>query len=146
MWSTCISCKTYYATICIRARDENAILVCPTEDTSDQCTLILCNDIGAPLDSKYIDFEPLHLAITQYHVAAASASFVYVWQFRTLMSKLTSVDAGTNTLRRREGRERCCHVERFFIGLTTYANATHSFFATLSHFAEGASTSMTPGS
>ena len=68
--------------------------------------LLLCNAIGSPLDSKHIDVEPSFLSVTPYHVVAASHSFVYVWQYRTLMSKLTSVDLGTGSLRRKEGRER----------------------------------------
>ena len=49
------------------------------------------------LDSKYIDVSPTFLCITAHHVCAASADFVYVWQYRTLMSKLTSVDTGTSS-------------------------------------------------
>jgi len=44
-------------------------------------------------------------------VVAASADAVYVWQYRTLTNKLTSVDAGTGSLRRKEGRERCWHID-----------------------------------
>ena len=73
--------------------------------------LLLCNAIGSPLDSKYIDVEPSYLTVTPYHVIAASHSFLYVWQYRTLMSKLTSVDLGTGSLRRKEGRERCFHID-----------------------------------
>ena len=73
--------------------------------------LNLCNAIGSPVDCKYIDVEPTFLTVTPYHVVAASHSFVYVWQYRTLMSKLTSVDLGAGSLRRREGRERCFHID-----------------------------------
>ena len=49
--------------------------------------LILCNAIGSPVDSKYIEVEPKYLTITNYHVIAASDEVVYVWQFRTSFSK-----------------------------------------------------------
>ena len=44
-------------------------------------------------------------------MVAASADFVYVWHYRTLMSKLTSVDSGGSSLRRKEGRERSFHID-----------------------------------
>ena len=80
-------------------------------NTNPQYQLNLCNAIGSPLDSKLIEVEPTYVAITPYHVVAASHSFVYVWQYRTLMSKLTSVDLGAGSLRRKEGRERCFHID-----------------------------------
>jgi len=105
----------------IRASNENCVLATRFDDSaaSNQHVLILCNDIGSPLDTKYIDFEPTFLCITAYHVIAASADFVYVWQYRTLMSKLTSVDSGTGSLRRREGRERCFHIDDVLSAATT---------------------------
>ena len=97
--------------LAIRATKENCVLATQAEDASGQHVLVLCNAIGSPLESKYIDFEPSYLCITAYHVCAASADYLYVWQYRTLMSKLTSVDSGAGSLRRTEGRERCFHVD-----------------------------------
>jgi WD repeat-containing protein 35 len=94
----------------VRAASENCVLAMQT-DSNPQYMLLLCNAIGSPLDSKYIDVEPTYLTVTPYHVVAASHSFLYVWQYRTLMSKLTSVDLGTGSLRRKEGRERCFHID-----------------------------------
>ncbi len=42
---------------------------------------------------RYIDTEPVFLAMTSYHVIVASKTNVYVWQYRTPVSKLTSVSA-----------------------------------------------------
>lgn len=59
--------------------------------------LILCNAIGTPIDSKYIDIEPLHVTMTRYHVVVASEETVYIWQYSTALSKLTSIDvSGTH--------------------------------------------------
>jgi WD repeat-containing protein 35 len=63
------------------------------------------------LPTRYIDVKPDFLSITAHHVVAASADFVYVWHYRTLMSKLTSVDSGGSSLRRKEGRERSFHID-----------------------------------
>jgi len=98
--------------LAVRAAKENCVLATQADDSTGQYVLVLCNAIGSPLDSKcpsnsiptpsrtatshlshhhnhhfalgrYIDFEPMHLCITGYHVCAASADFVYVWQVTT---------------------------------------------------------------
>ena len=79
-------------------------------DEDSQFVLILCNAIGSPVDSKYIPVEPQFLVMTEFHVIAASADVIYVWQYRSLVSKLTSLDADGG-LRRKEGRERIFHVD-----------------------------------
>jgi len=95
----------------IKACAENCVLATRADDDPNQFILVLCNAIGSPLDSKYIDVKPDFLSITAHHVVAASADFVYVWHYRTLMSKLTSVDSGGSSLRRKEGRERSFHID-----------------------------------
>mmetsp|Transcript_9052 Transcript_9052/g.14851 ORF Transcript_9052/g.14851 Transcript_9052/m.14851 type:complete len:1200 (+) Transcript_9052:114-3713(+) len=94
----------------IRASGENCVLATRADDNSGQFILILCNAIGSPVDSKYIDVEPLYLAMTPYHIVAASEDVVYVWQYRTSVSKLTSADS-SGMLRRKEGRERVFHID-----------------------------------
>jgi WD repeat-containing protein 35 len=69
-----------------------------------QYTVTLCNAIGSPVDAKHVSVHPDHVAMTPFHVAVASADTLYVWNFRTQVSRLTSVDS--NSLRRKEGRER----------------------------------------
>ena len=96
--------------IAIRACGEHCILATSGEE-SGQYILILCNAIGSPIDSKYIEVEPLFITMTPYHVMAASESFVYVWQYRTLVSKLTSVDTSAMNVSRKDGRERVFHID-----------------------------------
>ena len=64
--------------------------------------LILCNAIGTPLESKYIDMEPLYVTITNTHVIAASKEAFYVWQFKNI-KKLASLEVSG---KRRGGSER----------------------------------------
>lgn len=71
--------------------------------------LILCNAIGSPVDSKYIDIEPKYLSITHYHVIAASDDVVYVWQFRTSFSKVLSTDV--TGVARKDVREKLFHID-----------------------------------
>ena len=47
-----------------------------------QWALIVCNAIGSPIDSKYIDIEPKYVAVTQTHVIAANTSYFYAWNFQ----------------------------------------------------------------
>jgi hypothetical protein len=144
----------------IHASGENCVLVTATEDEpdpvsgivltregpiadstglpiADQYILILCNAIGSPVDSKYIDVRPDYVAMTPFHIIAASTDTLYLWQYRTQVStrlllsfssrlqavhvyfylgplaqvsKLTSVES-SSSLRRKEGRERIFHVD-----------------------------------
>lgn len=101
--------------ISIRAAGENCVFATKTDDGSGQFILILCNAIGSPVDSKYIDIEPVFLAMSPYHVIVASTELVYVWQYRTPVTKLTSLagTAGAQASKpiRKEGRERVFHVD-----------------------------------
>lgn len=97
--------------IAIRAAGENCVFATRTDDASGQFILILCNAIGSPVDSKYIDTEPTFLAMTPYHVIVASADQVYVWQYRTPVSKLTSLRAKSTHTRLKDGREQSFHID-----------------------------------
>ena len=124
--------------LAIQASGENCTLVCANEESSitqdetqdtgtgatpisifssasavtslpQQYSLILCNAIGSPVDTKIINVAPDFITMTPFHVAVASSDTLYVWHYRTQVSKLTSADS--NLLRRKEGRERTFHVE-----------------------------------
>ncbi|KAJ0409897.1 hypothetical protein P43SY_005791 [Pythium insidiosum] len=56
-----------------------------------QYSLILCDTIGSPIETKVIDFEPLFVAMTPRHVVAAAADVIYVWQYRNSSAKLTGL-------------------------------------------------------
>ncbi|KAM8834110.1 WD repeat-containing protein 35 [Synchiropus picturatus] len=72
--------------------------------------LILCNSIGTPLDSKYIDIEPLFVTMTKTHVIAASKEAFYIWQYR-VAKKLTAFEINQVTRTKKEGRERFYHID-----------------------------------
>jgi len=50
-------------------------------DSEDQAVLVLCNAIGSPIDTKYIDWDPEYMAMTPSHVVIASSNMVYIWQY-----------------------------------------------------------------
>ncbi|XP_016132225.1 WD repeat-containing protein 35 [Sinocyclocheilus grahami] len=72
--------------------------------------LVLCNSIGTPQDSKYIDIEPLFVTMTKTHVIAASKEAFYVWQYR-VAKKLTALEINQVAKTRKEGRERVYHID-----------------------------------
>ncbi|KAI1895144.1 hypothetical protein AGOR_G00103280 [Albula goreensis] len=72
--------------------------------------LVLCNSIGTPLDSKYIDIDPLFVTMTRTHVIAASKEAFYTWQYR-VAKKLTALEINQVAKTRKEGRERVYHVD-----------------------------------
>lgn len=90
--------------ITIRATGENCVFATRADDSTGQYILILCNTIGTPVDSKYIDIQPTHVALSSYHVIVASTETVYVWQFATSGSR-------NKINRREEGRELIFHID-----------------------------------
>ncbi|XP_010877761.2 WD repeat-containing protein 35 isoform X1 [Esox lucius] len=72
--------------------------------------LVLCNAIGTPLDSKYIDIDPLFVTMTKTHVVAASKEAFYTWQYR-VAKKLTAMEINQVARTRKEGRERVYHID-----------------------------------
>eukprot|EP00798_Chlamydomonas_sp_ICE-L_P009063 gene9063-16189_t len=94
--------------VAIQAFGDFCVLATKGENPGEYI-LILCNAIGSPVDSKYVEVEPKYLTITHYHVIAASDEVVYVWQFRTSFSKVLSTDI--SGVKRRELREKMFHID-----------------------------------
>ncbi|XP_056151968.1 WD repeat-containing protein 35 [Lampris incognitus] len=86
------------------------ILATKADDTHPQYVLVLCNSIGTPLDSKYIDIDPLFVTMTKTHVIAASKEAFYTWQYR-VAKKLTALEINQVARTRKEGRERVFHID-----------------------------------
>ncbi|XP_036398203.1 WD repeat-containing protein 35 isoform X2 [Megalops cyprinoides] len=86
------------------------ILATKADDSHPQYALVLCNSIGTPLDSKYIDIDPLFVTMTRTHVIAASKEAFYTWQYR-VAKKLTALEINQVAKTRKEGRERVYHID-----------------------------------
>ncbi|RHY35208.1 hypothetical protein DYB32_000267 [Aphanomyces invadans] len=113
--------------VAIKAAGDNAVLVSRIindqhQQLSDddapplpakQFSLVLCDTIGSPVESKLIDFEVLFLTMTPRHIIAASTDAIYVWQYRTTVSKLSSDNGSTSSTlpTTRGGRERIFYVD-----------------------------------
>ncbi|KAK7794863.1 hypothetical protein R5R35_002889 [Gryllus longicercus] len=82
---------------------EHCVLATKTED---QYGLMLCNAIGTPVDTKYMDIQPMWIAMNSTHVFAASQDNFLLWHYRTPKSRSTFVLAGS-----RQRKERLYHVD-----------------------------------
>jgi len=113
----------------IKAAGDNCILVTKTEDTAGQHIVILCNEIGSPIDSKYIDMPCSHVTITSMHVVVCSEDLIWVWQYRSAAAlKQDTVDphllAGSSTARK-DTWERLFSIEEVVLPLPPAELAAH---------------------
>lgn len=67
----------------LAAGGEHCCLLTQSEDDGRQNVLVLCNSIGTPMDSKFIDIEPRFMCMTGTHIVAATYNAVFVWQYTT---------------------------------------------------------------
>eukprot|EP00727_Mastigamoeba_balamuthi_P004271 m51a1_g13841 hypothetical protein (1211) ;mRNA; r:520608-525261 len=68
----------------IHSYGDRCVLTQKSDDGGpQQWVLIVCNAIGSPIDSKYIDIEPACVAMTGTHVIAANNAYFYAWHYQT---------------------------------------------------------------
>eukprot|EP01138_Halocafeteria_seosinensis_P016315 gb/GECG01016645.1/.p1 GENE.gb/GECG01016645.1/~~gb/GECG01016645.1/.p1 ORF type:complete len:1236 (+),score=172.06 gb/GECG01016645.1/:1-3708(+) len=96
----------------IRASKDHCILVTAAEEGNGEYILVLCDAIGSPVDTKHLDLEPKFVSLTSTHVVIANETTLYLWQYRSGVNRLTSVEGSTiSSLRRKEGREKVFHID-----------------------------------
>ncbi|XP_021346413.1 WD repeat-containing protein 35-like isoform X1 [Mizuhopecten yessoensis] len=93
--------------IAITACGDYCCLATKADEAVGQYVLVLCNSIGTPLDSKYVEIDPVYLTMTKTHIVAASKEAIYTWQFKNPKKLSTLEVAG----RRRTGTERLYHID-----------------------------------
>eukprot|EP00794_Sanderia_malayensis_P012081 gene12081-13325_t len=96
----------------ISAAGDHCVLSTKADDSTGQYVLVLCNAIGTPLDSRYIDIEPIYVAMTASHVIASSKEAFYAWQYKS-SKKLTTLELQQNPAKqgRKEGSEKMYHID-----------------------------------
>ena len=77
----------------IKAFGEFCVLITKIEENSDQYQLLLCNSIGSPVDSKFINIEPLYVTMSSTHIIVCSDEHIYVWQYKNAVSRLTTFES-----------------------------------------------------
>jgi WD repeat-containing protein 35 len=86
---------------------DHSLLVTKSEDSNQLWTLTLCNSIGCPVDTKKINIEPLFVSMNKTHIVLSSTDSIYVWQYRSQVSRLLSQD----TSKRKMGRENAFNID-----------------------------------
>lgn len=99
----------------IRSSEEYCVLVTKADDSSGQHIVIVCNDIGSPVDSKYMQLEPMHVAMTNSHVIATSEDVVYIWNYRSSVSRQAQGDLASAAAGMKQRRaEMMFHIDESF--------------------------------
>ncbi|XP_066155495.1 WD repeat-containing protein 35 [Euwallacea fornicatus] len=75
-WASTLYSISSYGDHCITATQSDA-------DNIGKYALILYNTLGTPVDGKYINIEPLAVAMNSYQVFAASKNNFVVWHYKT---------------------------------------------------------------
>ena len=65
--------------VSIKGCGDYCVLVSKVEDAESQWTLVLCNAVGCPVDSKTINIEPRFVAMSKTHIIVCSEETVYFW-------------------------------------------------------------------
>ncbi|XP_054288459.1 WD repeat-containing protein 35-like [Macrosteles quadrilineatus] len=130
-WNTnnaeCYS-KAVKSLLGVAACKDHCVLAIKAEDASAQYGLILCNAIATPVDSKYMELEPLFVAINSSHVFAASRDNFLLWHYITPKSHSTLGNAGT-----RHRKERLYHIDDTPSGVAeVIQDLDHTFQPTIS--------------
>jgi hypothetical protein len=55
--------------------------------SQQQYVLVLCNSIGTPLESKYIDIQSLFWGMNSSYIVVASKSYFYIWNFHSMVDR-----------------------------------------------------------
>lgn len=92
---------------------DHCCLVTKSDEDGGQHVLVLCNAIGTPMDSRFIDFEPQFLCMTATHIIAASNNAIYVWQYTSTSSVISSDVARVmpQLSTKKEKKEKLFHID-----------------------------------
>ncbi|XP_076457078.1 WD repeat-containing protein 35-like isoform X2 [Babylonia areolata] len=101
--------------ITITACGDYCCLATKADEVVGQYVLVLCNSIGTPLDSKYIEMDPVYLTMTKTHIVSACKEAFYCWQFKN-PKKLATLEMAT---RRKAGSEKLFHIDDIPSGTAT---------------------------
>ncbi|XP_033121645.1 WD repeat-containing protein 35-like isoform X2 [Anneissia japonica] len=96
--------------ISVTAYGDHCVLATKAEETIGNYVLVLCNSIGTPLDSKYVDIEPQYVTLTKTHIIATSKEALYVWQFKTPKT-VSAMSVNQAVGRKKDNREKVYHID-----------------------------------
>lgn len=104
--------KYVRALISVASYGEHCVLAVKNESShpGEPFALLVCNAIATPVDIKYLETEPLWIAMTSNAVIVASKNNFILWNFRT--PKNSALNAG------RTRRDRIYHIDDTPTGVT----------------------------
>ena len=62
----------------------------------------MCNSVGSLIETKYINIEPVNLAMNKTHIIIASDDIIYVWQYQM---------SGRHSSNKKVSRENIFHID-----------------------------------
>ena len=78
----------------------------------DHCSVLLCNSIGAPIETKTINFEAEFVSISSTFVVVTSKTMVYIWNFvDKTQKKVPGAGSGPENIRSILGDESMFHID-----------------------------------
>ena len=86
---------------------DHCLMVTKSDESNHLWNLTLCNSIGCPVDNKKVNIEPLFVAMNKTHVVLSSTDSIYVWQYRSQVSRLLAQDSA----KRKMGRENAFNID-----------------------------------
>ena len=84
----------------IAAYQDYCLLISQVDEQQNTYVLVLCNAVGSPVDSKWINIEPTSVAMSNTHIIICSKYDVYTWQYSVSVDQLASTG-----YKRKVGRE-----------------------------------------
>lgn len=94
--------------LAITASGEFCSFATKNEDSNGKFAVILCNAIGTPVESRYIDIEPCFLAMNSAYVFVASHQAIYSWHFHSPKGRTLLEFTAQKT---KLGQEKLFHVD-----------------------------------
>ncbi|KPI86477.1 hypothetical protein ABL78_4461 [Leptomonas seymouri] len=102
----------------INACEDTCVLICRPDETQQQSMIQLVNNIGSPLDTRFIDIEPYTYSMNSSHVVCCGDENIYLWQFRDPSAAVDALDPVSMQASRLESHERIIHIDDIVRGDT----------------------------
>ena len=102
----------------LNASGDTCVLICRPDETQQQSLIQLVNNIGSPLETRFIDLEPYTYDMNTSHVVCCGDENIYLWQFRDPTAAVDALDPISMRASRSESHERIIHVDDIIRGDT----------------------------
>uniref|UniRef100_A0A1X7V818 Uncharacterized protein n=1 Tax=Amphimedon queenslandica TaxID=400682 RepID=A0A1X7V818_AMPQE len=105
-----LNVKTCQRLILMTSTTDYGLLVTESVTLENQYSLLLCNSLGIPVDTKYLPFEPTFVSLSKTHIVAATGNVLFVWYYRTA-SRLAAPELNTAVSKALETKDKLFHID-----------------------------------